>query len=74
VKYAVTKISKYKEFTTFEVMKSTKNKPKQMPKNLEGVFVLRKKKDGSKGEVKSSSETKSEVRSHSKMEKIESRA
>jgi predicted RNA-binding protein with EMAP domain len=45
-----------------------------MPKNLEGVFVLRKKKDGSKGEVKSSSETKSEVRSHSKMEKIESRA
>ncbi|KAJ3630608.1 hypothetical protein MTP99_011799 [Tenebrio molitor] len=74
VKYAVTKISKYKEFTTFEVMKSTKNKPKQMPKNLEGVFVLRKKKDGSKGEVKSSSETKNEVRSHSKMEKIESRA
>ncbi|KAJ8984679.1 hypothetical protein NQ317_015770 [Molorchus minor] len=41
VRYAITKISKYFSYTTFEVMKSTSKRPKVMPKSLEGVFVLK---------------------------------
>ncbi|XP_030762976.1 suppressor protein SRP40-like [Sitophilus oryzae] len=44
VRYAITKITKFCSYTTFEVMKSTKKQPKVMPKCLEGVFVLRNKK------------------------------
>ncbi|CAH1110080.1 unnamed protein product [Psylliodes chrysocephalus] len=43
VRYAITKITEYGRFTTFEVMKSTKKVPKFMPKGLEGVFVLKHK-------------------------------
>ncbi|XP_063927544.1 uncharacterized protein LOC135140796 [Zophobas morio] len=52
VKYAITKISKFKEFTTFEVMRSTRNQPSKMPKGIEGVFVLKKKNGDSNGEVR----------------------
>lgn len=41
VKYAVTKITKFCSYTTFEIMKSTKKKPKVMPNTVEGVFVLK---------------------------------
>lgn len=41
VRYAITKITKFYSYTTFEVMRSTRKKPKVMPKSLEGVFVLR---------------------------------
>lgn len=42
VRYAITKITKFKDFSTFEVMKSTSKKPKCIPKAVEGVFVLKK--------------------------------
>ncbi|XP_008192901.1 uncharacterized protein LOC103312881 isoform X2 [Tribolium castaneum] len=61
VRYAVTKISKFKEYTTFEVMKSTRHKPRQIPKGVEGVFVLKKKNDSSKNDLKRRSKSKSEV-------------
>lgn len=41
VRYAITKITKFYSYTTFEVMRSTRKKPKVMPKSLEGVFVLK---------------------------------
>lgn len=41
VRYAITKITKFYSYTTFEVMRSTSKKPKVMPKSLEGVFVLK---------------------------------
>ncbi|XP_074027522.1 uncharacterized protein isoform X2 [Leptinotarsa decemlineata] len=42
IKYAITKITDFGKFTTFEIMKSTRKKPKTMPVGLEGVFVLRR--------------------------------
>lgn len=41
VKYAITKITKFCSYTTFEIMKSTRKKPKVMPQVVEGVFVLK---------------------------------
>lgn len=41
VRYAITKITKFCSYTTFEIMKSTKKKPKIMPSSVEGVFVLK---------------------------------
>ncbi|CAH1285280.1 unnamed protein product [Diabrotica balteata] len=43
VRYAITKITEYGQFTTFEIMKSTRKVPKFMPTALEGVFVLKRK-------------------------------
>ncbi|XP_060522320.1 uncharacterized protein LOC132699551 isoform X2 [Cylas formicarius] len=43
VRYAITKITRFHCYTTFEVMKATRKRPKVMPKSLEGVFVLRNK-------------------------------
>ncbi|XP_072395927.1 uncharacterized protein [Diabrotica undecimpunctata] len=43
VRYAITKITEYGQFTTFEIMKSTRKVPKFMPATLEGVFVLKRK-------------------------------
>ncbi|KAH1025193.1 uncharacterized protein LOC109538376 isoform X1 [Dendroctonus ponderosae] len=44
IRYAITKITKFSSYTTFEVMKSTKKKPRTLPTKLEGVFVLRNRK------------------------------
>lgn len=44
IRYAITKITKFSSYTTFEVMKSTKKKPKTLPTKLEGVFVLRNRR------------------------------
>ncbi|CAH1116078.1 unnamed protein product [Phaedon cochleariae] len=46
VRYSITKITDFGEFTTFEVMKSTRKMPKTMPTSLEGVFVLRRATSG----------------------------
>ncbi|XP_028137272.2 serine-rich adhesin for platelets-like [Diabrotica virgifera virgifera] len=43
VRYAITKITEYGQFTTFEIMKSTRKVPKFIPTTLEGVFVLKRK-------------------------------
>ncbi|KAK9876677.1 hypothetical protein WA026_014055 [Henosepilachna vigintioctopunctata] len=45
IRYAITKITKFRDFSTFEVMKSTSKKPKCMPKAVEGVFVLKKEEN-----------------------------
>lgn len=45
VRYAITKITKFRDFSTFEVMRSTSKKPKCMPKAVEGVFVLKKEEN-----------------------------
>ncbi|XP_044748443.1 uncharacterized protein LOC123309402 isoform X2 [Coccinella septempunctata] len=45
VRYAITKITKFRDFSTFEVMKSTSKKPKCIPKAVEGVFVLKKEEN-----------------------------
>ncbi|XP_049825659.1 uncharacterized protein LOC109599181 isoform X2 [Aethina tumida] len=42
-RYAITKITDFHNYTTFEVMRATKRKPKVLPESLEGVFVLRHK-------------------------------
>lgn len=41
IKYAITKITKFCSYTTFEVMKSTRKKPRIMPNSIMGVFVLK---------------------------------
>ncbi|XP_045479383.1 uncharacterized protein LOC123684245 isoform X2 [Harmonia axyridis] len=45
IRYAITKITKFRDFSTFEVMKSTSKKPKCLPKAVEGVFVLKKEEN-----------------------------
>ncbi|VEN42591.1 unnamed protein product [Callosobruchus maculatus] len=40
-KYAITKITTFSSYTTFEVMKCTRKKPKYIPSSVMGVFVLK---------------------------------
>nr|CAH7744322.1 unnamed protein product [Callosobruchus chinensis] len=40
-KYAITKITTFASYTTFEVMRCTRKKPKCMPSSVMGVFVLK---------------------------------
>ncbi|CAH1956854.1 unnamed protein product [Acanthoscelides obtectus] len=41
IKYAITKITTFASYTTFEVMKCTRKKPRCMPSSIMGVFVLK---------------------------------
>nr|CAH7753723.1 unnamed protein product [Callosobruchus chinensis] len=45
-KYAITKITTFASYTTFEVMRCTRKKPKCMPSSVMGVFVLKNFEDG----------------------------
>nr|CAI5861531.1 unnamed protein product [Callosobruchus analis] len=44
-KYAITKITTFASYTTFEVMKCTRKKPRYMPSSVMGVFVLKNFED-----------------------------
>lgn len=52
VRYSITRITKFKEFTTFEVLKSTSRIPKQIPKTIEGIFVMKKETENKKNVLK----------------------
>lgn len=40
-RFAITRILKYDEFTTYEIYKSTRAKPRCLPEFQEGIFVLK---------------------------------
>ncbi|GLV33032.1 hypothetical protein CBL_10379 [Carabus blaptoides fortunei] len=43
-RYAIARITKYDEFTTYEILKSTRAKPRIIPQTTEGVFTVRNRK------------------------------
>lgn len=43
IRFAITKILKYDDFTTYEIYKSTRARPKVLPSKTEGIFVLQNK-------------------------------
>lgn len=43
-RYAIARITKYDEFTTYEILKSTRAKPRIIPLTTEGVFTVRNRK------------------------------
>lgn len=38
-RYAITRVTKYDDYTTYEILKSTRAKPKKIPEVLEKIFV-----------------------------------
>lgn len=41
VKYAIARISRFSNYTVYEILKPTKAKPKHIPCEAEGIFVLK---------------------------------
>lgn len=44
VRYAIVRISRFPDYATYEIMKSTRAKPRVIPKTVEGIFVLKNNK------------------------------
>lgn len=44
VRYAIVRISRFPDYATYEIMKSTRAKPRVVPKTVEGIFVLKNNK------------------------------
>lgn len=42
VRYALVRISVFPSYTTYEIMQSSKKKPKKVPDNVEGIFVTKR--------------------------------
>ncbi|GJQ65579.1 hypothetical protein Trydic_g7677 [Trypoxylus dichotomus] len=42
VRYALVRISVFPNYTTYEIMKSSKKKPKKVPDTVEGIFVTKR--------------------------------
>ena len=42
VRYAVTRISIFQNYITYEILKSSSKKPGKVPECVEGIFVTRK--------------------------------
>lgn len=42
-RFAITRVTKYADFTTYEVLKSTKARPKVIPCVTENIFIVKKK-------------------------------
>lgn len=43
VRYAIARISKFSDYNVYEILKSTSKKPRIIPDDVEGVFVLKNK-------------------------------